>query len=82
MCRFAEIHVSDGGKAEVAGNDTLLGQVATFIDVLHLTYKEVFEVIPYRNLIIMQKDKLRPVYGEKMEEVSEEDYFKNKSKNK
>jgi len=45
-----------------------------------LTYKEVFEVIPYRNLIIMQKDKLHPVYGEKMEEVSEEEYFKNKNK--
>lgn len=26
---------------------------------LHLSYKEVFEVIPYRNLVIMQKDKLR-----------------------
>lgn len=49
---------------------------------LHLTYKEVFELIPYRNLIIMQKDKLHTVSGEVMEEVSEEEFFKNKSKNR
>lgn len=33
--------------------------MATFIDALHLTYKEVFEEIPYRNLVIMMKDKQR-----------------------
>lgn len=49
---------------------------------LHLTYKEVFELIPYRNLIIMQKDKLHTVSGEVMEEVSEDEFFKNKSKNR
>ncbi|WP_319505112.1 hypothetical protein [Bacteroides graminisolvens] len=49
---------------------------------LHLTYKEVFELIPYRNLIIMQKDKLHTVSGEVMEEVSEDEYFKNKSKSR
>ena len=41
---------------------------------LHLTYDEVVYKIPYRNLIIMQKDKLHTVYGEKMVEVAEEDF--------
>jgi len=47
----------------VVGNSTLLGQIATFMDGLHLSYTEVFEVIPYRNLLMMQKDKLHVAYG-------------------
>lgn len=42
----------------------MLGQIATFMDSLHLSYTEVFEVIPYINLIIMQKDKLHEVTGD------------------
>ena len=43
---------------------------------LGLTYTEVVREIPYRNLVIMQKDRLHPVYGGKvMEEVSEEEFF-------
>ncbi len=38
---------------------------------LGLSYTEVMEVIPYRNLVIMQKDKLRPCYGDKMVETDE-----------
>lgn len=49
---------------------------------LHLTYNEVVDKIPYRNLIIMQKDKLHTVYGEVMKEVSDEEYFKLKGTNK
>ena len=41
----------------------MLGQIATFMDSLHLSYKEVYEEIPYRNLVIMSKDKLHVVYG-------------------
>lgn len=37
---------------------------------LHLSYDEVVNVIPYRNLVIMQKDKLHAVYGDVVEEVS------------
>lgn len=59
----------------------MLGQVASFIENLHLSYDEVVYKIPYRNLVIMQKDKLHTVYGEVMEEVSEEEYFKMKGKN-
>lgn len=51
------------------------------MEVLHLSYDEVVLKIPYRNLIIMQKDKLHTVYGEVMEEVSEEEFFKTKGKN-
>lgn len=57
-------------KTEVAGNATLLGQVATFMEGLRLTYHEVMDEIPYRNLIIMQKDKMHVVYGDKIREVS------------
>jgi hypothetical protein len=39
----------------------------------------VLRIIPYRNLVIMQKDKLHPVYGGKvMQEVSEEEFFAGK----
>ena len=48
---------------------------------LHLSYDEVVYKIPYRNMVIMQKDKLHTVYGEVMEEVSEEEFFKTKGKN-
>ncbi|WP_418988157.1 hypothetical protein [Bacteroides heparinolyticus] len=48
------------------------------MEYLNMSYKEVFEIIPYRNLIIMQKDKLREVHGEVMEEVTEEEFFKGR----
>ena len=56
----------------------MLGQIASFMEYLNMSYKEVFEIIPYRNLIIMQKDKLREVHGEVMEEVTEEEFFKGR----
>lgn len=80
MCRFSEERSQDGGKSEVIGNETLLGQIASFMENLHLTYKEVFEEIPYQNLIIMQKDKLHVCYGEKIEEVSGKDMLAKKRK--
>ena len=48
------------------------------MDVLHLSYDEVVNKIPYRNLVIMQKDKLRVCYGERMQEVTDGDMFKNR----
>lgn len=33
----------------------MLGQIASFMDSLHLSYDEVVCKIPYRNLIVMQK---------------------------
>lgn len=43
-----------------------------------MTYKEVIDEIPYRNLIIMAKDKLHVTYGEVKEEVSDEEFFRMK----
>lgn len=48
------------------------------MDILHLTYDEVVYRIPYRNLVIMQKDKLRVCYGEKMVEVTDAEMFGNR----
>lgn len=58
----------------------MLGQIASFMENLHLSYDEVMYKIPYRNMVIMQKDKLHTVSGEIMEEVSEEEYFRIKGK--
>lgn len=79
---FSEECSKSDSKAEVIGNDCLLGQIATFQESLHLTYHEVLDEIPYRNLIIMQKDKLRTLYNsEKMVEMSDEEFFRNKGQN-
>ena len=51
----------------------MLGQIATFMDSLHLTYDEVLDKIPYRNLLIMAKDKIRVAYGDVYREMSEEE---------
>ena len=45
---------------------------------LHLSYQEVVYEIPYRNLVVMQKDKLHEVYGDKVEYVSARDRLGNK----
>ena len=65
-------------KTETIGNDCLLGQIASFMVNLHLTYNEVVDKIPYRNLVIMQKDKLHVASGEVMREVSDAEMFKNR----
>lgn len=57
-----------------------MGQIASFMENLHLTYKEVTEVIPYRNLLIMQKDKAHIATGEVLHEVSEDEFFNGKMK--
>lgn len=76
---FSEECGKADSKAEVIGNDCLLGQIATFQESLNLTYDEVLDKIPYRNLIIMQKDKIRTLYNsEKMTEVSDDEFFRNK----
>lgn len=55
-----------------------MGQVATFMEHLHLSYHEVMDVIPYRDLLIMQRDKLHEVFGDVLEEVSDDDFFREK----
>lgn len=51
----------------------MLGQIATFMDTLHLTYHEVLDEIPYRNLLIMSKDKLHVAHGEVLREMTEDE---------
>ncbi len=64
------------------GNDTLLGQVAFFMETLHLSYDEVVHRIPYRNLLLMQKDKLHVVYGTKVNKVKGRDMAARRRRNK
>lgn len=58
------------------GNETLLGQVATFMENLHLSYAQVIDEIPYRYLLLMAKDKQHVAYGDVYEEVDEAEFFK------
>lgn len=49
------------------------------MEALHLSYTEVVYEIPYRNLLIMNKDKQHTIYdGDVMEEVTEAEYFKGR----
>lgn len=58
-----------------------MGQIATFMESLHLTYREVVHEIPYRSLVIMHKDKQHTVYdGEVMQEVTEEEFFRERKR--
>lgn len=50
-----------------------MGQIATFMGELGMSYDEVVNQHPYRNLVIMMKDKQRVCTGEKMEETTEEE---------
>lgn len=48
------------------------------MDSLHLTYDEVTNKIPYRNLVIMQKDKQHEVFGEIEREITDSEMFNRK----
>lgn len=47
------------------------------MDSLHLSYQEVVKEIPYRNLLLMAKDKQRVACGDVMYEVTEEEFGMN-----
>lgn len=47
---------------------------------LHLSYKEVFEEIPYRNLCLMSKDKIHVCYGTKVTRVSGKEMMNRRKK--
>ena len=70
MCQLDEERVDAGSKTGTVGNTTFFGQIAHLIDTLHLGYTEVFEIIPYRNLLMMQRDKLHSVSGQKVNRIS------------
>ena len=75
---------TDTKNAIVKGNKTIIGQVATFMENLHLNHKEVFEEIPYIGLLLMSADKLRVEYpkeskeGDEKEELSGKELLKRK----
>ncbi len=46
----------------MVGNQTLLGQIAYYMENLHMSWHEVVEVVPYRTLTFMMRDKLHEVY--------------------
>lgn len=64
----------------MTGNETMLGQVATFMESLGLSYEDVVYKIPYRNLLIMQKDILHSVSGDLIVERTGCDLLKRKEK--
>jgi len=64
----------------VTGNETMLGQVATFMESLGLSYEDVVYKIPYRNLLIMQKDILHSVSGDLIVERTGRDLLNRKGK--
>ena len=48
------------------------------MDSLHLSYKEVFELIPYRNLVMMQADKQREATGDIVRKISGSEMFERR----
>lgn len=64
------------------GNECLLGQIASFMEALNLTYDEVVHKIPYRNLLVMQKDKIRPCTGVKITKTSGKSMAERRRRNK
>jgi hypothetical protein len=64
------------------GNETLLGQIASFKENLGFSYREIVHEIPYRNLILMQRDKLHAVYGTKVKKEKGSDMANRRRRNK
>lgn len=66
--------------ANVIGQKTLLGAVATFMENLHLSYNEVVYEVPYENLLLMSADKLRVAQGDVVKEITGKEMLKKKTK--
>lgn len=52
----------------------MMGQIATIMENLHLSYKEVVDEIPYRTLMMMQADKVRILTGTIVKKMSGKDF--------
>ncbi|WP_459190530.1 hypothetical protein ACGE0T_10835 [Parabacteroides sp. APC149_11_2_Y6] len=64
MCRLSDGAGKDDSKNKIVGGETITGQIASFIENLNLSYKEVYEELPYLLLVLMMADKPRTVYGD------------------
>ena len=80
MCSIVRERNKNNSKSSIIGNDIMHGQIASFMENLNLSYREAFEIIPYRNLIMMQQNKLHESYGETIQKVSNRELFGNKIK--
>lgn len=54
----------------MVGGQTLAGQIASFMDSLHLSYDEVVYRIPYRVLQLMMRDKPHEAFGTVVRKIS------------
>ena len=57
MRRNCHGNSEDGGSS---GGETIVGRITMFMEDLHLSFREVYEEIPYPLLIAMSSDKPRP----------------------
>ena len=65
---LCELDKSTGkDTAKIFGNNNLAGQVATFVEQLHLSYKEVTNELSYPLLLLMSVDKMRVSYDDETE---------------
>lgn len=65
MCQLGNGAGESDSKTKVVGGDSIAGQIALFMENLHLSYTEIYEVIPYILLLAMSADKPRAIYGDK-----------------
>lgn len=65
MCQLGDGAGQTDSKTKVVGGETIVGSIASFMENLHLSYREVYEGIPYLLLLLMMADKPRAVYGDK-----------------
>lgn len=60
----------------------MLGMIATFMDQLHLSYDDVVYRIPYRMLVIMQRDKQHEALNGKVHHISGKEMARRRKQRK
>lgn len=65
MCQLGDGAGDPDSKTEITGGDTIVGQIASFMENLRLSYREVYEDLPYLLLLALSADKPKVVYGGK-----------------
>lgn len=84
MCQLGDGAGQTDSKTKVVGGETIAGSIASFMENLHLSYREVYEEIPYLLLLLMMADKPRAVYKDKdkpeVKKISGKEMIKMKGK--